>query len=199
VYFAVAPLLDSNLTGVRSYTLNYTNQGVGCYLVNFIADKEENRSILQFSLSSLLNVRSIELEKLKAGIYQPITSFASSAMYDYRLYDSLLTAGINTYRVKIVFTDGRVIYSQPESVFHFPVSDFILFPNPVTANQYLNILSTDPDGVSIRFFGMDGRMLLEKKVNDSPQKIPITFSPGIYILEIIKEGKRKDVKKLIVI
>jgi hypothetical protein len=198
LYYAVAPKLDFNFTGVKSYTLNYKTQGVGCYFGNFLAEEETDRALLRFSLSSLYNIERIELEKLQAGTFHSIKTLEPVIVRNYRWYDSILTAGINTYRLKIRFTDGRVIYSQQEFIYHFASSDFILFPNPVRADGLLKILAKDPEGIIMRLYSMDGKKLLERKLNDNIENIRLPLSRGIYLLELIKDGKRGYTGKIIV-
>ena len=196
-YYAVAPVLNAQRTGVRSYTLNFSTQGVGCYFGHFLADLESNRTLLHFSIGSPHNVQSITLQKYKGGIFQNIHSFQPNAM-QFSAYDSLLTRGINSYRVKLTFTDGSSVYSDIESVNYFTASPFVIYPNPLPSNQHLRILSQDPEDAMLRCWGMDGKMLAEKKLTNTSEAINLMRSKGIYLIEIIKEGKRVMVEKLVV-
>jgi hypothetical protein len=196
-YYAVAPMLHAERTGVRSYALNFSTQGVGCYFEHFLADLESNRTLLHFRIGSAYNVQSITLQKYKGGIFQHIHSFQPNAM-QFSAYDSLLTRGINSYRVKLTFTDGSSVYSNIESVNYFTASPFVIYPNPLPSDQQLRILSQDPEGAVLKCWSMDGKMLVGKKLTNTSEAIDLMRSKGIYLIEVIKEGKRVMVEKLVV-
>ena len=196
-YYAVAPVLRHKQQGIRSYAFDYETQGVGCYFEQFLADLENERTLLHLSVGSIYGIQSISFEKYRNGNFQALRSFSPAAT-QFSAYDSMLTRGINSYRVKLTFTDGRTIYSNVESVHFFTVHPFVIYPNPVPANQSLRILSKDPESVILRCWSMDGRKLVEKKITNTSEAVPLPLSKGIYLVEITNEGKRVLVEKLVV-
>jgi hypothetical protein len=196
-YYAVAPVLKHKQQGIRSYAFDYQTQGVGCYFEQFLADLENERTLLHFSLGSTYGIQSITLEKYKGRSFQAFRSFAPVAT-QFSAYDSMLNRGINSYRVKLTFADGRTIYSNIESVHFFTVHPFVIFPNPLPSDQQLRILSKDPESVVIRCWSMEGRKLAEKKIANTSEAFPLQLSKGIYLIEIINQGKRVLLEKLVV-
>lgn len=74
-YFTVSPLLPSGIDGMKSYTFNYKNQGVGCYLSNFLADAAgTNEARLSLLLGSLYNVKKIVFEKWVSTRFETVAS-----------------------------------------------------------------------------------------------------------------------------
>lgn len=66
--FAVAPIINGRL-GVKSYTSNYTVQGVDCYVSNLIADLVNNNSAaIQFTLGTTYLVKKIVFENYRQAI-----------------------------------------------------------------------------------------------------------------------------------
>jgi hypothetical protein len=104
---------------------------------------------------------------------------------------------VNTYRVKLSFADGRVLYTQPESVNYFTGADFVIYPNPAVTGQPLGLLSKDPDGAIARVFSMDGRKLNEQRLSNTVEMIYLPTAKGIYLLEITRNGKRELIEKLV--
>ena len=71
LHYAVAPVIG-NKEGVKSYTFNYTTQGVECYFRSFLALLVGNSVKLTISLGTLYNVNKIVLEKFIGTEYVPL-------------------------------------------------------------------------------------------------------------------------------
>src|SRR4030095_5602052 len=62
LHYAAAPIIGSK-EGVKSYTINYSIQGVECYIRSFLAFLNGNTTQLTLSVGSLYNVNKIVFEK----------------------------------------------------------------------------------------------------------------------------------------
>jgi plastocyanin len=68
--------------------------------------------------------------------------------------------------------------------------NFTIYPNPVKNNSVLNISLKNPDRVSVKIFGMDGRMVsnyLDQKMNAGAYTLPFNaakLGSGIYIMQL---------------
>ena len=196
LYYAVAPVIAGR-EGVKSYTLNYTTQGVECYIRSFLATLYNNTAQLQLELGSLYNINKIVLEKLSATGFKQIQQVSSiSELANFT--DSTLLQGINTYRIKLELAGGGTIYSETESVNYFNSSDFIVFPNPVSQSQTVKILVKDPNMALLQIFSISGVKVFEKIIDDVQVTIPVGFlSKGLYILQLTNNSN-KTTSKLIV-
>jgi hypothetical protein len=134
LHYAVAPIIG-NREGVKSYTFNYTTQGVECYIRSFLAFLNTNSVLLSLELGTLYQVQRISWEKLTPTGYQTLQIITSFTGLQYSYTDMNPTQGVNTYRVKIELANGRIIYSSPETIYYTGELDYIIYPNP--AAQYL--------------------------------------------------------------
>ncbi|MBA2562790.1 MAG: S8 family serine peptidase, partial [Chitinophagaceae bacterium] len=136
LHYAVAPIIGIK-EGVKSYTINYTQQGVECYIRSFLSSLINNTAELTLSLGTFYNISSMVLEKFNGINFQPIQRSFNNNSLIVILKDSNLTKGLNIYRIRIELTGGGSIYSQPETIYYFTKSNYIIYPNP--AAQYSEI------------------------------------------------------------
>ena len=66
LHYAVAPIIGSK-EGVKSYTINYTTQGVECYFRSFLVSLVGNSAQLTVSLGTLYNINKVVLEKFNGN------------------------------------------------------------------------------------------------------------------------------------
>ena len=62
LHFAVAPLI-SGKEGIRSYTFDYSTQGVECYIRSFLGMLDDGAARLNLNLGTLYGISAIVLEK----------------------------------------------------------------------------------------------------------------------------------------
>src|SRR5439155_11410726 len=68
LHYAVAPLIN-NKVGLRSYTYDYTTQGVGCYVRVLFGQLINESARLDLELGTIYNVRSITWQKVTLNGY----------------------------------------------------------------------------------------------------------------------------------
>lgn len=199
LHYAIAPLHGENLTGHRSFGFNYTTQGSGCYINSFLTDLlSADVSAIRLILGNLYNVTNITLEKFSNSDFISFRSINSPVLMDYIWHDSSLTKGMNTYRVKILLSNGKIIYSSPETIYSFKNSTFLVFPNPLQRRQLLTIASDDPEDLECIIFNAQGIPILNKKLVEQIEKISMqTFSAGIYFYIIRRKGKIEHTGKIV--
>ncbi len=193
LYYTVAPLLANGYSGMKAYTFNYTEQGVACYIKGFLADLADNTTRLMIELGTRYAVQKITVEKLGISGYSSLQSIEPVNALQYQLTDNALHRGVNTYRLKILRTDGSVIYSQPETVYNLQDAGYIVYPNPVSAGAKLNILSAIPGNSSIILFNATGQQVLQKKLAELHEQLPLqALQRGIYFYLIRKDGQKEQ-------
>ncbi|MEO7922137.1 MAG: S8 family peptidase [Chitinophagaceae bacterium] len=198
LYYAVAPILD-NLKGVRSYAYNYTTQGVGCYIRAFLVSVAGNRGFLELQLGSTYLIRSITWEKFVSGSFKGLDTTTAITGLSYTYSDATLLTGLNVYRVRILLQDGRVIYSQPETVYYLGSMNYIVYPNPANQNEPVRILSRDAQITKIQVYNSIGAKVYETVFTDLLNTIPAgRLSKGFYILRLIGENDTRESVKLII-
>jgi len=200
LYYAVAPILPFGATGIKSYTINYTTQGVDCYWKSFTADRQGDRAaLLNLELGTLYQVKNLSFEKQSATGYASLALIEPVKELQYAVPDESLSQGSNTYRVKITLQDGRTIYSEDETIDYLAGKDYLLYPNPLGGQSLLNILSADPAGKVLQLFNTLGQKVYEGKLTRSPQQIPVgRLAKGLYFFRILKDGKRATSGKIVI-
>jgi len=198
LYYSVAPVVR-NKTALRSFTINYTTQGVGCYLRSFLAALQDNTSRLTADLGTVYSVAAVSFQKLTASGAQIIKTFTAPAINQLTVTDTSLTRGVNRYQLLIQLTNGMVIKSNIESVYYFPDLPVIIYPNPARQNERINIIANLPFSYSIQIYDATGKLIQAKTLNAFTNYIPpYTLSKGVYFIKIISKDGKPGVQKLIV-
>ena len=199
LHYAVAPIIG-NKEGVRSYTFNYTIQGVECYFRSFLALLVGNSAELTLSLGTLYNVNKIVFEKFNGIDYVTLQQITNPASLTFNYTDASLKKGLNVYRVKLELAGGRVIYSSIETVYYFKGAEFIVFPNPTLQYQPITILSDNQfEPATLQVINMQGQKIYEMKLNDVSTQLPAgKLSKGINLLRIIRKDQKDVVLKVFV-
>jgi hypothetical protein len=116
-------------------------------------------------------------------------------------FDAQPTEGVNIYRIKAVYHDGQMGYSEHMSVTFGNIKQVRLFPNPAT--EYIDIqLPEMPKGTVIltlhNAFGnplktqtYEGSQSLHFDLGDMPN--------GVYQMHINQKGKRSRVEQIIIL
>jgi hypothetical protein len=202
LWYAVAPVIGPARQAMKSYTLDYQQQGVACYLETFLADlvSNGNAALLTTKIGTVYNVKSITLEKLaKDGFHtlqviQPVTNL------EYEVNDNNLADGTNTYRAKIELINGQAIYSDPASVYYFLNTRYIIFPNPVKTTGTLQVFTKqDPQNTQLLLYNALGQKVLQYNMTYMAESIPLAgLKNGIYFIVILKNGKKDFTGKVMV-
>ena len=182
--FAVAPVING-MAGVKSYTANFTKQGVDCYIGNVTADLvNDNTASIQLTLGTTYLIKKIVFEKLQQGNFVSLMDINSIAGLSYPATDANLQKGINTYRVRVELQNGNVLYSYLTSVFYFNNTDIVVFPNPVMQGAALTIQFKDLLNQEIRILDATGRNIFYQIAGSTSVTLPCNFSKGVYFVQI---------------
>ena len=199
LHYAVAPIIGTR-EGVKSYTFNYTTQGVECYFRSFLALLVGNSTQLTVSLGTLYNVNRVILEKFNGVDYVPLQQIINPASTLLNFTDASLRKGLNVYRVTLELAGGRIIYSSVETVYYFNGVEFIVYPNPASQYGPITILSDNQfEPANLQVINMQGQKIYEMKLNDLSNQLPAgRLSKGLHLLRIIRNDQKDVVLKLFV-
>jgi hypothetical protein len=199
LYYAVAPLVG-NKTGLRSYTLNYTTQGVDCYLRTFYTYLiDNNHAFLSAELGSLYNVTAILFQQQTPTGFQTIHTITAPGSLTMTFTDSLLIQGANYYQVVIQLANGQSITSPVDIVYSLPGNPVLIYPNPARAMQPIKMVTGEPGKYTIMVYDMNGRMIKEVWVENTIEPLPaLQLKAGMYVIRIISEDNKIYHQKLIV-
>jgi hypothetical protein len=199
LFYAVAPLIHSK-PGLRSFTIKYDAQGVECYFRNFyIQLQTDDRVSFSAALGSLFNVSRLTFQKLTANGYVDLAVINNPSSLNFSFSDSGLHRGVNFYRLQLMLSDGRIIYSESVPVYFFPDLPVIIYPNPLSRNSSLHIISQQAVRYSIAVYDINGRQIMKTNLKEVVNSIPgYRFSTGVFFIVISNEKGRISTQKLIV-
>ncbi len=197
--FAVAPVINGRV-GVKSYTANYTEQGVDCYINYFIADLQDDTAAkIQLQLGTTYFIQRLVFEKLQQGNFVGLYTVAVIDGAGYSVMDRHLQKGLNVYRVRIELADGRIIYSNITSVFYFDAAEVVVFPNPVEQRSTLTVQLKELQNQVIQIRDVLGRIVFDKQVSSMSVNIAMGFSKGLYFISVYNpETKQRKVVSMVV-
>ena len=199
-HYAIAPLIG-NTAGVKSYTFNYTTQGVACYIRSFYAILDNNAAQLELSLGTLYHINSVILEKSDGRNFINLQQVSPVVNTILAFTDGQLRSGANTYRIRLELEGGGVVYSSVETVYYFPDRQYILYPNPVQQYQGITILTADPAPErKVLLYNSIGIKMAEYTLNNTVTLIPAArLSKGMYFFRFVQAGKTEKTMKVIVL
>lgn len=199
LFYSIAPVIN-NKPGLRSFTVNYEKQGVGCYVKTFYALLQNlNTAFLTTELSSLYNVSEVSFQKVTAAGVQTLKTISNPTSQNLNFADLNLVQGANVYRLQIKLSNGNVLYSNSDMIYYFTDHPVLVYPNPVKQNHLINIVAQDPGIYSIKVYDVNGRLVYQQLLNNISQQImALRLSKGLYVIKVIADGGKPFTQKLIV-
>ena len=200
--YAVQPYLANGLQASRSIAIDVRKQGVDCYYSSLQAETTGDSVKLILDVSLVNAVDSILFEKVTAnGVFLNSVARINSAIdqFLYIAFDDLPASGSNYYRAKI-WTAGRSVYTEIISKFHTGKKLFVMYPNPVTKGQMINLMIKENIGeTSLQVADMTGRVILSYAVHLATEIKTETWPSGIYVFRLVtSKGKLSATGKLII-
>lgn len=199
LFYSVAPLVNLK-PGLRSFTINYTTQGAGCYIRTFFALlQNSNTAFLTAELGTLYNVSEVSFQKVTASGIQTLKAIANPLTLTLSFADLQLTPGVNLYRLQVKLKNGSMVYSDTDLVYYFPARPVLVYPNPAQHGQRINIIAQDPGIYSVIVYDVNGRLVHQQLLNNLSQSLKALLLPaGLYFLKVFDENKNSFTQKLIV-
>ncbi len=184
LYFAVAARAD-NYNAAKSPTIQYTNQGALCYINLFEALRYDDQHVsLQLNLSTWLDIDHVTLYKTAAGQRTVFDTFVPERKTQFDWTDAALLPDSMIYEAEVTLANGATIRSGRSGVWIETKGRAELFPNPVTDNGQVTILS-EGDGVSIRVIDDLGRTMLTQTLLERTETIDLSgVKKGLYLLQL---------------
>lgn len=199
-YYSVAPLING-VEGLRSFTIDYTAAGVGCYLRSFyVQGQSGNLASFRAELGTLYNVAEVTLEKLAANGFGAFTSLTNLTTPVFTFSDPALKQGENRYRLRVKLSDGKYLYSETLVVYYStPAFPVVIYPNPAKQSDVIKIIIDEVGRYTLRITDANGRVLRTQDLNSTVMQINASpFSGGIYFLQVLDAKGRTTTQKLLV-
>jgi len=196
-YFTVSPIWNGT-SGLKSEIIDYQQQGTFCYFNLFSAERFNATQVkVTISLSSWYNVDHLIIYKTAGGIKTVYKTYQPGELLQFSLYDADLMTGIMVYQAELIFKSGNNLLSDVSEVPIEEKGKAIVYPNPVTSENYLNILS-EGGGLQVRILDCFGRALIVKTLELVVESIDISdLATGFYFYQIANQGKVNVTGKII--
>lgn len=149
--------------------------------------------------------RSADVENWETVVYRKGAGNSNTTV-EYLDVDATPLAGISYYRLKQTDFDGKTMYSQvvPIETAVAPVTDFVVYPNPLQGNMINIGLKHSTEGTwTVVITDMLGQQVQQQdyEVNDSESSLVMNtgkhLTTGTYIVTV-SNGKDQFRKKLVV-
>jgi hypothetical protein len=199
-YYSVAPLLGGTVAGEKSTIINYTTQGVDCYVQSFLADGENGKAALRLYLGTNYRLREITFEKLLSGGIVPLKVDKTIGNTDFEYIDSLLQRGENKYRAKITLVNGQVLYTDTRIVTGFGIFNQLVYPTLLSPGQQLTVLLQNANSnYKLQLVDVLGKLVMQKDLVMQKEIIPVRIlQKGIYFYSIYNNGRREQSGKIVI-
>jgi hypothetical protein len=184
--FAVAPILAGQ-TGARSSAPDIAQQGVACYLNNFLAELNTDEQIvrLYLDIGTTYGLDSVAFEKVTASSYALIGVGHPANALHFEQDDAAPTPGTNYYRVRLTLKNGLVLYSEVATVYYPGSKGWLAYPNPLGTAGLLTVLTNRPGETTFRLFDVAGRQLGSRNLEDLYSVVDLGNLPkGLYFYEV---------------
>ncbi|WP_209865948.1 S8 family peptidase [Chitinophaga sp. OAE865] len=190
LYFAVSPVAPAGWTGLRSYAVNYTQQGVGCYVQTLLADPTtDNKVALSLTLGSTWQLQTVYWERLTREGWVTLEQQPVGNALNFNYLDNNAPEGLLRYRVKLLTSGGQAIYADPVTVTIIADNHILLFPNPVS-NQF-TVLDGTMRSRRLVITDMSGRIVLQRNLEATQETVEVQrLANGIYNCSIYADNKR---------
>lgn len=196
-YVRVTSKLDNQVLR-RSVTVNYENQGVGCYVRSFLPREVlTSKAVFDFSIGTNFQIQSIEFQKKFNGEFTTLEAKSPVQKLAYIFEDNQMSNGSNIYRVKINATD-RTAYSQEEIVFK-PGNDVFVFPNPVDSGNEISVVGASELPLQMNVYNSTGSKIFETVLTGTIKTFQTSqLQTGIYFLQFTSSDGSRYTSRILI-
>ncbi|MEO7309585.1 MAG: DNRLRE domain-containing protein [Chitinophagaceae bacterium] len=166
--------------------------GLPLTLNDFFASKEAGTIALSWTTASEMHTSHFELERSADGrVFEKIGTVHatgnSNSLLHYSFIDINPIKGLGYYRMKMVDTDGKWVYSTVRLVsFDGAIKGLIVYPNPADSHISLAFNTVSAGAVTVNIFDMQGKQVITKNVarGSNPDINISSLVRGIYSVQV---------------
>ena len=184
----------------------FTNSGSGSgllplTLLSFYSSQQNHQLVLNWKTENEENIKSFEIESLRngntsweqVGMVTPMA--VSGGGYSYSFIDQSKTIGDRYYRLKIVGTDGKYIYSKVLSITAGQTGTVSISPTMVYGS--INITLPSEGQVAISIFNTYGQLVKTVATASDVLNIDVSgLSRGEYFINALQRNNSYTTKFL---
>jgi hypothetical protein len=182
-------------TGVpATYEFIWSNNTVPVTVVRFSAEKVAQTALLSWATNTEKNNNPFEIEhSIDSKEWETIgTEHANVEGHvgtEYSFVHEKPAAGANSYRLKMIDTDGKYTYSAVKNVNFEKKSETVIYPNP--AVDVVNIQVDGTDDISslssLKIYDTTGKLVLSPALTSGTVDVN-ALKNGFYVVQILKKN-----------
>lgn len=190
-YFAIQPLFENGKGGIQGYAFDYELQEIACYLRSFYTQLESIDGInLVAEVGTTYGIERIVFQRQEGDSFIDIETQIPLQSVNYSFLDISPRQGLNSYRLVLHFINGKQLFSEIVSEYFLTTIPFLIFPNPISTGQELQIIAkqflSSPQVFTL--YNSSGMKLLSYDLISDRESITIpALPPGIYLFSIKTE------------
>jgi hypothetical protein len=188
-FYTIQPKLVDGTPLIRSYTFDYSQQGVDCFVQNFFSQEDGIDGILlTLQLGTVYGIDEIHFEReVEEDVFTILESVTGIATTTITYADQQPKQGYNRYRARMLLQNEEEVITDMVENFFLTESPYAVFPNPVSRSVGLTIntsLVQDTGGI-LRLYTIDGRLSKVYPLISDREVIDIrAIHPGLYFYSI---------------
>jgi len=187
VYYAVAPVVNG-VPGLREFTIDYTRQGVGCYIKSFLprASVVSDMVVFDAQLGSVYNLDEIVFFRTdERGREVEVSRIGTPLPKDFSFTDEEPPRGALTYRIVLRKANETIAESASVPILVIDERDLYVYPNPVAEGDLVDVVLQDSGIVSAELLDSQGRSISGFVEVTGFQSVELQgLKRGLYILRI---------------
>lgn len=156
---------------------------------------------IDWDIQTSQHLLRFELEKKRNdGEYSAISHLNWNGNGNYSYTDRSGMSNANSYRLKMVFQDGRIEWSEEVEVkmAYFDNSGFLAFPNPTSGRIHIKLVTPFTNPLQWQLSDIHGKLISSGEMNAQQMNIDLSAYPAsIYFLTFISEEGKRYLQKII--
>lgn len=187
--YTIQPTLIDGTPLIRSYTFDYSQQGVDCFVQNFFSQESGvDGVLLTLQLGTVYGIDEIRFEReVEEDVFAILESVENIETTIITYLDHQPKQGYNRYRARVLLQNEEEVITDIVENFFLTESPYAVFPNPVSRSVGLTIntsLIQDTGGI-LRLYTADGRLSKVYPLISDREVIDIrAVHPGLYFYSI---------------
>ncbi|MEM9982882.1 MAG: T9SS type A sorting domain-containing protein, partial [Bacteroidota bacterium] len=182
--YTIAPIYKGQPLAY-SATVNYTQLGVGCYVISFLPVVTLNDTItFNLALGTTYALKEVSLERWEGDRFIAVIENTQPTR-QMLLTDTQPIDRLTRYRAKLVTEQGLIIYSDEQTATYLAPNELVLAPNPVMRGEVVAALTESGEVAQIQIHDYTGRLLTS--FGEFGEMKPIAtrnLRPGGYIISV---------------
>lgn len=199
--YSIGPKLATGKPLLRSPAIDIEKYGAGCFVTTFVDEEiSEAGILLRLELGTTYGVTEVFFEHLESGEFAVINTRSDPDNGIIRFLHDDPLQGINHYRARIQLQNDQEILSDTIQNYFLTKTPFIVFPNPVTRAQDINVYAARFETIDFTFslFDAKGAWVLSVALQSDREFVNTDgLPPGLYFYKI--QGNEVNVSGKIVV